>query len=239
MIGQVSLSVAYGIDTAPRDDPNIALAEAALQGITAAVTKGRIFNLVPFRKPISYGPVITVGDLELPGTVIHLPWWFPGAGFKKEAKTLKPKIERCRDGPYETVKKQLVRTLFHPYPWLGFFSRFDQSENKAVPSIAATMITELSEDSTEEATLMAKALPGTIYVGTIFHWIHRSLSYLFVYIVGIDSVGSYHLGSGCTVVDFHVFSSDVSRPPILHPCDGLVPGCTKACSRRDRLGFGP
>ena len=41
-----------------------------------------------------------------------------------------------------------------------------------MPSIAATMIAELSEDSTEEAILMAKALPGTIYLGIIFRWIH-------------------------------------------------------------------
>lgn len=45
-----------------------------------------------------------------------------------------------------------------------------QDEDKeAVPSIAATMITELSEDSTEEAILMAKALPGSIYLGTMFN----------------------------------------------------------------------
>ena len=56
MIGQVCLSVAYGIDTAPRDDPNIALAEEALQGIAVAQTKGRIFNLVPFRKPNQFRP---------------------------------------------------------------------------------------------------------------------------------------------------------------------------------------
>ena len=116
MIGQVSLSVAYGIDTSPRDDPNIALAEAALQGIAVAQTNGRIFNLVPFRKPNHFfGPVLTIGDLEPPGTVIHLPWWFPGAGFKKEAKKWKRNMERCRDEPYEAVKKQLVRILLHLY----------------------------------------------------------------------------------------------------------------------------
>jgi len=48
----------------------------------------------------------------------------------------------------------------------------DQSEDTAVPSVAAAMITELSEDSTEEAILMAKGLPGIIYLGTVFHWIH-------------------------------------------------------------------
>jgi hypothetical protein len=105
-----------------------------------------------------------------------MPWWFPGAGFKKEAKTWKRNIERCRDGLYETVKKQLVRILLYLYSQLVFFSRVDQSEDKAVPSIAASMITELSEDSNEEAMLMAKALPGTIYLGTVFLWIRWLLS---------------------------------------------------------------
>ena len=41
----------------------------------------------------------------------------------------------------------------------------------AVPSIAASMIAELSEDSTEEAILMAKGLPGSIYLGAVFLWI--------------------------------------------------------------------
>jgi hypothetical protein len=45
----------------------------------------------------------------------------------------------------------------------------DQDEDKAVPSIAASMITELSEDPTEEEILMATGLPGSIYLGTIFH----------------------------------------------------------------------
>jgi hypothetical protein len=44
-----------------------------------------------------------------------MPWWFPGAGFKKEAKTWKRNMERCRDELYETVKKQLVRNLLHLY----------------------------------------------------------------------------------------------------------------------------
>jgi hypothetical protein len=50
MTGQASLSVAYGFDVSPQNDPIIALADAALQGIAVAQTKGRIFNLVPFRK---------------------------------------------------------------------------------------------------------------------------------------------------------------------------------------------
>ncbi|KAH9963101.1 cytochrome P450 [Lactifluus volemus] len=97
-------------------------------GINVAQTKGRIFNLVPF--------------------LIHLPWWFPGASFKKDAEMWKRNLDRCRDEPYEAVKKAL-------------------EENKAVPSIATSTITELSENSTPETILMAKALPSTVYLAGI------------------------------------------------------------------------
>ncbi|KAH9998932.1 cytochrome P450 [Russula vinacea] len=132
MVGQVSLSVSYGIDTAPLNDPNIALAEVALQDANVALKKGRIFNLVPSVSQINSGLVVSV---------IHLPWWFPGAGLKKEAETWKRNVERCRDGLYEAVKRTL-------------------DEDRAVPSIATSMITELTEDSTEEAISCRKAYPG-------------------------------------------------------------------------------
>ncbi|KAH9995638.1 CyP450 monooxygenase [Russula compacta] len=128
MMAQATLSITYGIDTAPRSDPNIVLAEEALEGARLAQTKGRIFNLVPF--------------------LIHLPWWFPGAGFKKDASMWKRKLERCRDEPYKAVKRSL-------------------EENRAVPSIAASMITELSKDSTEEEVLMTKGLTGSVYLASI------------------------------------------------------------------------
>jgi hypothetical protein len=48
MVGQTSISVAYGIDVAPRDDPTITLTDEALQGVMAAQVKGRIFNFIPF-----------------------------------------------------------------------------------------------------------------------------------------------------------------------------------------------
>ncbi|KAI9442829.1 cytochrome P450 [Lactarius psammicola] len=128
MVGQASLSIAYGIDVDPQDDPNIARTDEALQGIPVAQNKGRLFDFIPF--------------------FIHFPWWFPGASFKKDADTYKRKLEQSRDIPYETVKRAL-------------------EENRAAPSIAATMITDLSEESTPEAILMAKALPHHIYAAGI------------------------------------------------------------------------
>jgi hypothetical protein len=42
---------------------------------------------------------------------IHLPWWFPGAGFKKEAEKLAPHIDEMVDKPYQTVKEALVGSM--------------------------------------------------------------------------------------------------------------------------------
>lgn len=75
------------------------------------------------------GSSLAVPDsLELLGIVIRLPWWFPGAGFKKEAEMWKRNIERCRDGLYETVKTTLVRTMLHYYPYFGLFSWADRTK---------------------------------------------------------------------------------------------------------------
>ena len=43
----------------------------------------------------------------------------------------------------------------------------DQEENRAAPSVAVSMITDLSEKSTPEAIFMARALPNNIYAGKI------------------------------------------------------------------------
>jgi len=40
---------------------------------------------------------------------MHLPWWFPGASFKKEAAKLAPHIDDMVNKPYQTVKDALVR----------------------------------------------------------------------------------------------------------------------------------
>jgi cytochrome P450 len=128
MIGQTSLSLTYGIDVTPRDDPIITRTDEALEGVYLSQNRGLIFNFVPF--------------------YIHLPWWFPGASFKKDAVTYKRRLDQSRDLLHEAVEKAL-------------------EENKAAPSIAASMSTDLSEESTQEAIFMARALPHNIYAAGI------------------------------------------------------------------------
>ncbi|KAF8269896.1 cytochrome P450 [Lactarius quietus] len=127
------ISIAYGIDVAPRDNPNIVLTDEALEGVHVSQDKGRIFNFIPFCMPF-----------------IHFPWWFPGAGFKKNVNAYKRKLNGCRDAPYEIVNRAL-------------------EENRATPSIETSMISALSDQSTPEEISMARALPSNIYAGRIFH----------------------------------------------------------------------
>ena len=52
-----------------------------------------------------------MGDIELLGIDVYFPWWFPGAGFKKDADTYKHKLDQSRDIPYEIAKRALVRIV--------------------------------------------------------------------------------------------------------------------------------
>lgn len=60
-----------------------------------------------------------------------------------------------------------------PLSLFDCFSTVNQEENKAVPSIATSTIAELSENSTPETILMAKALPSTVYLGTIYNFMRE------------------------------------------------------------------
>ena len=50
-----------------------------------------------------------MGDIELLGTDIYLPWWFPGASFKKDADMYKRRLDQSRDSLHEATKRALVR----------------------------------------------------------------------------------------------------------------------------------
>jgi hypothetical protein len=66
MAGQIILSIAYGIDIAPRGDKNVETAEKAVGAIIAGSVRGRIFDLFPFRTLNSnYGLIFLYNALTL------------------------------------------------------------------------------------------------------------------------------------------------------------------------------
>ncbi|KAJ6579947.1 cytochrome P450 [Mycena vulgaris] len=87
MAGEIIMSVAYGIDVLPVDDPYIALAEEAVQSFNDAI--GRFFvDLIPALK--------------------YIPAWFPGAGFKRKAKEWRKLAQALNDVPFAEVKRQIA-----------------------------------------------------------------------------------------------------------------------------------
>ena len=60
--------------------------------------------------PITRGEDV-MGEIDLLGTDIYFPWWFPGAGFKKDAGMFKRRLDQSRDDLHEAAKRALVRMV--------------------------------------------------------------------------------------------------------------------------------
>ncbi|KAJ7633666.1 cytochrome P450 [Mycena polygramma] len=86
--GQNILSIAYGIDVQPVDDPYVALAHETLHILSEASPPGKyVVDSFPILK--------------------HIPEWFPGAGFKRQAKEWRKLAHAMRDVPFAETKRQM------------------------------------------------------------------------------------------------------------------------------------
>ncbi|KAI0295325.1 CyP450 monooxygenase [Multifurca ochricompacta] len=127
MTGKIIVSIAYGIDVRPEGDPYVEGAERVLEGVSLVSSNPRalLLDMVPW--------------------LIHMPSWFPGAGFKHEAQKWLPVMASMIETPYSEVKAALAAGM-------------------ETPSVAATMISQLGESPTEEDIWLTKAVPGVMYL---------------------------------------------------------------------------
>ncbi|KAJ3560787.1 hypothetical protein NP233_g10605 [Leucocoprinus birnbaumii] len=89
MAGETIMSVAYGIDIKPKDDPYIQTAEEGVHGLVAAGVPGAfLVDMLPFLK--------------------YVPEWVPGAGFQKKAKEWARLTMIMLDMPFSAAKQALV-----------------------------------------------------------------------------------------------------------------------------------
>ncbi|KAJ7101265.1 cytochrome P450 [Mycena belliarum] len=85
---EVIMSVAYGIEVKPKDDPYVLLAHKALRTFSAAGVPGKyLVDSLPWLK--------------------HLPAWLPGAGFKRQAREWRKLSQAMRDVPFAETKRQV------------------------------------------------------------------------------------------------------------------------------------
>ncbi|KAJ7510665.1 cytochrome P450, partial [Mycena galericulata] len=89
MAGQVILSTAYGIQVQPEDDPHIDISEKALHAMACTGNKGAyLVDSLPLLK--------------------YVPDFFPGAGFKREARGWYKYVSTMPEVPYAFVKRSLA-----------------------------------------------------------------------------------------------------------------------------------
>ncbi|PPQ98746.1 Dimethyltryptamine 4-hydroxylase (PsiH) [Panaeolus cyanescens] len=93
-IAAMSLDIGYGVDLA-QDDPWLEAAHLANEGLATASVPGTFW--------IDSFPALK-----------YLPSWFPGAGFKRQAKIWKEAADHMVNMPYERMKKLAPQGLARP-----------------------------------------------------------------------------------------------------------------------------
>ncbi|KAJ7055701.1 cytochrome P450 [Mycena amicta] len=121
MAGDVIMSTVYGIQVRPENDPYIQTAEDALRTLVYASIPGRfLVDLIP--------------------ALMHVPEWFPGAGFKRTARKWRELSKDLVLRPFEETKRQLA-------------------SDSAVTSFASSLLTSLPDSEHE----LVKQAAGTTY----------------------------------------------------------------------------
>ncbi|KAJ7251438.1 cytochrome P450 [Mycena rebaudengoi] len=97
MTGALIMSIAYGIDTLPSNDPYVETAEAVLDAMAQAAVPGRyLVDMIPILK--------------------HVPAWFIGAGFKRQAREWKKLTDKMVQLPFQAAKRLVADgTAPHSY----------------------------------------------------------------------------------------------------------------------------
>uniref|UniRef100_A0A8H7XS06 O-methylsterigmatocystin oxidoreductase n=1 Tax=Psilocybe cubensis TaxID=181762 RepID=A0A8H7XS06_PSICU len=95
MTGEAIISIAYGLDVLPENDPYIHLAEKANEGPVEAVVPGAfLVDMLPFLK--------------------YVPAWVPGAGFQKKAAKWKALGQAMINVPFEKTKENMRAGICPP-----------------------------------------------------------------------------------------------------------------------------
>ena len=92
MVGSLALSMTYGVDIRPTNDPNLEVARHANAAVTECLTTGSVtVDLFPLLK--------------------HLPPWVPGASFHQKAKVSRQYAIRLKEGIYSDGRNKMVIPL--------------------------------------------------------------------------------------------------------------------------------
>ncbi|KAJ6564499.1 cytochrome P450 [Mycena capillaripes] len=95
MAGEIIMSITYGIDVLPVDDPYVTLAHKAVRTFAFAAVPG-VYLVDTF-------PILK-----------HIPRWFLGAGFKRQAEEWRKLAHAMSELPYAETKRQMDAGIAPP-----------------------------------------------------------------------------------------------------------------------------
>ncbi|PFH48298.1 hypothetical protein AMATHDRAFT_65777 [Amanita thiersii Skay4041] len=111
MTGEIVLSITYGLDILPHDDPYINLVvDAVIPALIACVPGSYLVDFLPILR--------------------HVPEWMPGAGFKRKAKEWRKLAMRMLDEPYKVAKTQMEAGSHKPSFVSKSLSRMKEDEDQ-------------------------------------------------------------------------------------------------------------
>ncbi|KAF8191472.1 cytochrome P450 [Mycena galopus ATCC 62051] len=127
MAAKIVMSIAYGIDVLPANDPYVEWSDAAVEGLVTAIVPGRfLVDSFPFLK--------------------YVPAWFPGAGFQRKAQNWRRLARGMLEKPFaEATQKIASGKAPHSFTLDGL-RMVEGAENKdymeqVVQATAGTMYT--------------------------------------------------------------------------------------------------
>lgn len=105
------MSIAYGIDILPENDPYVKMAETAASNINAAGVPGAFFvDFLPICA-FSHFTCLTMALVAYTFPVKYVPYWVPGAGFQRTAQAWRKNTYATRDNPYIALKEAVVSSF--------------------------------------------------------------------------------------------------------------------------------
>jgi len=120
MTGQVVVSIAYGIDAQPENDPYVEGAEMMQKALSAGSTQeAALLDAIPW--------------------LTKMPSWLPGARFKRYAQEWYPIVARSAKAPYNKVKKELAAGTATPCVAVNTILKLDENSTEEDKWIASSV----------------------------------------------------------------------------------------------------
>lgn len=149
MTGSVAISMTYGVDIRPINDPNLQVARLANAAVIDCLTTGSTsVDVFPLLK--------------------HLPSWVPGASFHEKAKMSRQYAKYLKEGVYTEGRNKMVISLFrYLYLTKNLIIRDLQLANNGVDqeSFLSLSLEALNPEADSQGIEIIKDVAANVYMG--------------------------------------------------------------------------